>query len=205
MTVDCLSVGELEANCYLLRTADGSGWIVDPGAEPERVLSAVNAGAFHPEAVLLTHAHFDHMGAAGAVCAALGIPLWVGAADADFLTDPVGNLSGVFGGVPICDLHADRLLREGDVLRRGAETLRVLETPGHTPGSLCFWGTDVLITGDTLFCQSIGRTDFPGSDGAAMRRSLARLMTLPDGLTVCPGHGPRTTLGQERRFNPFVE
>lgn len=205
MRAECLSLGELEANCWLLRTADGGGWIIDPGAEPERVLSAVGTVGFAPQAVLLTHAHFDHMGAAGAVCAALGIPLWVGAGDAGFLTDPVGNLSGVFGGIPIQNLQADRLLREGEVLGCGAESLRVLETPGHTPGSLCFLGPNLLITGDTLFCRSIGRTDFPGGDRGAMRRSLDRLASLPRTLVVCPGHGERTTLEHECRFNPYFE
>lgn len=205
MTVDSLTVGELGANCYMLHTEDGGGWIVDPGAEPERIIDAVKVNSFTPQAVLLTHVHYDHMGAAAAVCAALHVPLWVGAGDESFLTDPIKNLSGVFGTELICQLRADRLLQEGDVLQQGRETLRVLETPGHTPGGLCFAGQNLLITGDTLFSQSVGRTDFPGGDRLAMRRSLVKLMAFPDEYVVYPGHGEPTLVGRERRTNPYIE
>ena len=204
MNVTTVVVGALAENCYLLRTEEGGGWIVDPGDEPQRILMAVKENSFTPQAVLLTHVHFDHMGAAAAVCAALGLPLWVGAADEGALSDPVRNLSALFGGPTLNSLRADRLLREGDRLRQGSETLSVLETPGHTPGGICLVGEGLIISGDTLFEASAGRTDFPGGNPAALRASLQKLASLPGDYTVYPGHGAATTLDTERRHNPFM-
>lgn len=204
MTVTVLTVGELAVNCYLLRAGDGSGWIVDPGDEPHRILESVKKINFTPKAVVLTHAHFDHIGAAGAVCAALQIPLWIGAGDEQALRDPVRNLSALFGGQRIDSMRADRLLREGEALEQSGETLTVLETPGHTPGGICLVGDGLIFSGDTLFEASAGRTDFPGGNPAALRASLQKLASLPGDYTVYPGHGAATMLDTERRHNPFM-
>lgn len=203
MKVVCLPGVGMSCNCYLARTENGGGWIVDPGDDPERILSAVKENDFAPQAVLLTHAHFDHIGAARAVCSALAIPLWIGAGDAAFLTDADSNLSRRYGSVEIRNLHADRLLREGDVLSQGTESLRVLETPGHTPGSLCFLGDGILFSGDTLFYESIGTMDFPGGDWNSMRSSIVKLQALPGNYVIYPGHGESTTMEHERNHNPY--
>ena len=203
MKAVCLPGAGMSCNCYLARTENGGGWIVDPGDDPERILSAVKGNDFAPQAVLLTHAHFDHIGAARAVCSALAIPLWVGAGDAAFLTDADSNLSRRYSSVEINNLRADRLLREGDVLSQGTESLRVLETPGHTPGSLCFLGDGILFSGDTLFYESIGTMDFPGGDWNSMRSSIVKLQALPGDYVIYPGHGETTTMEHERNHNPY--
>ncbi len=200
-----LVVGPLDTNCYILyndNTKDAL--VVDPGDKAARILDTVAAYDLKVTAVVLTHAHFDHMLAAGAVCEATGAPLWVGAGDADTITDPRRNLSGMFGKGMAMSLKPDRLLVEGDVLSMGGETLTVLETPGHTPGCICLQGEDLLIAGDTLFAGSIGRLDFPGGDAEAMKRSLARLAALPEELKVYSGHGESTTIGQEKWHNPYL-
>lgn len=203
MKVVCLPGAGMVCNCYLARAENGGGWIIDPGDDPERILSAVKDNNFTPQAVLLTHAHFDHIGAAEAVRCALKIPLWVGAGDEAFLMDADSNLSRRFSSVEINDFHADRLLREGDVLSQGAESLRVIETPGHTPGSLCFLGEGILFSGDTLFYENIGTMDFPGGDWNLMRSSIVKLQALPGDYTVYPGHGETTTMNHERKYNPY--
>lgn len=204
MKMLCVPVGELEANCYLLRAENGQGLIVDPGDEPERLLVAVRQLAMTPVAVVLTHAHFDHMDGAAKICATLSIPLWVHEADAPVLTNSRNSLYDWFGRSMPLFPAAGRCLREGDVLAFGGEQLTVLETPGHTPGSICLLGKNGLLSGDTLFAGGVGRTDFPGGDSAALRRSLRRLMELAPETAVYPGHGPQTTIAGERRDNPFL-
>lgn len=204
MKMLCVPVGELEANCYLLRAENGQGLIVDPGDEPERLLSTVRQLALTPIAVVLTHAHFDHMDGAAKICAALSIPLWVHEADAPALNNPMTSLYDWFGRAMPLFPAAGRCLREGDVLAFGGEQLTVLATPGHTPGSICLLGEGVLFSGDTLFAGGVGRMDFPGGDSAALRRSLCRLMELPPETAVYPGHGPETTIAGEGRENPFL-
>lgn len=204
MTLRCLSLGELDTNCYVVWDRAGRGLIVDPADEAEEILALVEQEHLHVEAVVLTHAHFDHMLAAEAVCAATGAPLYVGAGDVPALGDPVRNLSGLFSpGAPLT-LHCDRVLHEGDTLAVGDMALTVLETPGHTPGCICLWCDGVLFSGDTLFFGSIGRLDFPGGDAVAMQRSLQRLMELPAATAVYSGHGPSTTIRREKTYNPYI-
>ena len=148
--------------------------------------------------------HFDHLLAAEEVCAATGAPLYVGRGDEDALTDSVRNLSGVFQMCAPVSLKADRLLCDGDELTVGDLSFTVLETPGHTPGCICLIGEGVLFAGDTLFYDSIGRVDFPGSDVPSMLASLRRLATLPAELMVYSGHGPATTIGREVEQNPYM-
>ncbi|MBN2248252.1 MAG: MBL fold metallo-hydrolase [Coriobacteriia bacterium] len=201
MRVRRLTLGPLDTNCWLVD--DGAGGpvlVIDPADEAEVILGAL-AGA-EVEAVVLTHGHFDHIAAAREVCEATGAPLLVHAADAPGLTSPVGTGGAAFG-FDVTAPSADRTLEDGDTVAAGGVTLDVIATPGHTPGSLCLSGHGHLLSGDTLFAGSIGRTDFPGGDMSAMRRSIARLASLPDDVRVHPGHGPETTIGRERRVNPF--
>lgn len=205
MQVDTLAVGALETNCYLLYDEDTrQALIVDPGDEAPRILHAVEERALRVAAVVLTHVHFDHILACEAVCQALSVPLYVGAADEAALTDGALNLIRYFSPDRPIALTADRLLCEGDELTLGDERLVVMETPGHTPGSICLLSDDILISGDTLFRGSVGRTDFPRGDMMQLRRSLDRLMAIEGDRQVFAGHDMPTTLSYERQTNPYI-
>ncbi len=204
MNIRQVPLGDLDTNCYIVWDAAGNALVIDPADSAEYILSVLRQGDLTLQAVVLTHAHFDHMLAAGSLCQTSGAPLYVGAADEPALSDPRRNLSSLFtNGTPVT-LTADRLLREGDVLTVGQLSFTVLETPGHTPGCICLLGKGVLFSGDTLFCGSIGRTDFPGGDVPAMMASLHRLTELPEDTVVYSGHGPATTVGREKQTNPYL-
>ncbi len=204
MKVLYFSVGGLGTNCVIACAQDGHAVIVDPGADAQRILQCVKDNALTVSAVMLTHAHFDQILAAQSVCVATGAPLCVGAADAAMLADPQRNLSSwVTPRTPV-SLVADRVLYEGDAISFGEASLTVLETPGHTPGGVCYVGDGVLISGDTLFAGSIGRTDLSGGDMSTLRCSLRRLAELDGEYTVYPGHGEITTLAYEKRANPYL-
>lgn len=204
MEILTLPVGELQTNCYMVYESDKKAVLIDPGAQADRILSAVRQAGVTVEHVLLTHVHVDHIEAAREVLEATGADLLVPAGDAPALTNPVLSLVSLFTPGRRCDLQASRTLRDGDIVTAGALTLKVLHTPGHTPGSSCYLGDGVLFSGDTLFAGSAGRTDFPGGDGTALRRSLARLAALPGDYKVYPGHDESTTLEAERRHNPYM-
>lgn len=202
MNICCLPIDG--TNCYILWDEEKDAVILDPADEASTILTFVKEKQLRVHSVVLTHAHFDHMMAAEAVCAALDTPLLVGAGDKETLLDPRLNLSAVFLSGVSLSLPCDGVLREGDTLAVGKESLTVWETPGHTDGCLCLLGDGVVFTGDTLFYGSIGRLDFPTGDEAAMVRSLSRLMTLPSDTVVYSGHGPSTTIGRERLQNPYL-
>jgi glyoxylase-like metal-dependent hydrolase (beta-lactamase superfamily II) len=196
-----LTLGALDTNCWLVDDGDGGpALVIDPADEPQVILEAL--GDQSVAAVVLTHCHFDHLAAAREVLAATGAPLLAHQDDAAFLNDAVGTGAALFGFDTTAP-EADRKLRGGDTIEAGGVSLAVLLTPGHTPGSVCLIGDGHLFSGDTLFAGSIGRTDFPRGDVASMRHSIARLAELPDDVRVHPGHGPETTIGRERRVNPF--
>lgn len=204
MRVRRLQLGDLETNCWL--ADDGAGGptvVIDPAADAEVLLEALEGEEV--EAVVLTHGHFDHIGAADAVRDATGVPLAVHEADAASITTASGSAGALFG-FDHAARAAERTLADGDVVEAGALRLRVLHTPGHTPGSICLLaeGEGRLFAGDTLFAGSVGRTDFPGGDARALSRSIAeKLAGLPPETVVHCGHGPDTTIGREVRYNPF--
>ena len=201
MRIRRLILGMLDTNCWLVDRGVGTPvLVVDPGDDPEVVLA--EAGDAPVAAIALTHGHFDHIGAVRALVEATGAPLLVHEADAASLLTAEGAGGAAFG-MPFTAPPAERLLREGDRVAAGDVELTVLHTPGHTPGSICLEGDGHLLSGDTLFAGTIGRTDFPGGEMAAMRRSIARLSALADEVRVHPGHGPDTTIGRERRVNPY--
>lgn len=203
------SLWAAQTNTYVLAADDGTGIIVDAPPDPPAVLALVEETGITPVALLLTHGHVDHMGGAGAVVSATGVAAYVHPDD-DFLTlDPASQLRMLFGMVPPGDYappeHLEAL-KDGDTLDLAGLWLEVIHTPGHTPGHCCFRleAEGILLAGDELFAGSIGRTDLPGGDMSALVASMRdRVMTLPDDTRVLPGHGPETTIGKERRSNPF--
>lgn len=195
-------VGAYQANCVILSDENGSLAVIDPGDEAPRLLARLQESGETVVAILLTHAHFDHLLAVRELQEATGAPLYVHAADAAALTD--AELSLIPPSRLPYSLTADRLLSDGDTVTVGELVLEVLHTPGHTPGSCCYRCGDLLVTGDTLFRGSVGRTDFPGGSTAALFNSLRRLAALPETLRVIAGHGEETTLGRECRCNPYL-
>ena len=203
MKVSYFSVGTLGTNCYIV-SDNGRAAIIDPGGDAQRILNAVKCNNLTVDHILLTHAHFDHIMAVDELCEATGAPVYVGAGDAPMLYDANFNLSAMVYPEQMVERTADRLLFEGDVVRVGDTSLTVMETPGHTRGSICLVGENVLFTGDTLFDGSIGRTDLPGGDMSVLRRSLERLAALEGDYTVYAGHGEETTLSFQKKANPYL-
>ena len=182
--------------------------VIDPGLEPDLILDFLKEQGRTPAAILNTHGHADHIGGNAALKSAFPqAPLLIGADEEGLLTDAEANLSAPFG-MPITSPPADRLVREGDVIEAAGIRLEVLEVPGHSPGHVVFVyrSTPPLVFGgDVLFRGSIGRYDFPNSDGRLLLQGIRdKLFALPPDTTVYPGHGPVTTIGHEKRSNPFV-
>ncbi len=203
MQVNTIQVGALQTNCYILRTADGSAAIIDPGDDADRVLQYIRMEGLSVKGIWLTHGHYDHISAVNALKKALGCPVVACRAESGLLADAGQNLSLAFTGQPL-SVNADVLYSDGDTFDFADETVLVLHTPGHTSGSCCYVIGDLLFSGDTLFQSSIGRTDFPTGDVTAMRLSLNRLAALDGDYTVLAGHGPATLLSTERKFNPYL-
>ena len=198
-----LEVGDLATNCYLFFDEAGRRCLViDPGAEAERILSLIAAEKLLPQAVVLTHAHPDHLEAAAAVTGRFRIPLWVHEADEKLMRSPAGrDLAAMFGVEPPA---AGRLLVDGDLLHAGNLELKVIHSPGHSPGSILLHGAGLLFTGDTLFRGDVGRTDLPGGSEEELRRSLDRIREFPPATVILPGHGPASVLEQELLDNPYL-
>ena len=194
MKLEIMPLGAYQTNCYILYREDSPRCLViDPGCEPERVLARLEELGKEPEAVLLTHGHFDHVGGVKVLAAETDCRVFLNPADC---TMPPQFTAG--------QLYYTDAYGEGDVLSLAGLELRVLGTPGHTPGSVCILAEDAMFSGDTLFEGSCGRTDLPGGSSATILASLARLRKLEGEYRVYPGHGPATTLSEEKRFNPYL-
>lgn len=203
MYLDVFDANAYGTNCWLLAAEDAEeAVVVDPGFAPAAVHALLDAAGKIPVAVLLTHAHVDHAGAAGTFAGEL--PIYLHPDDAVAFDDPVA-----WGGPSASSLEPAkdvRAIADGEILQVAGFGVEVLHTPGHTPGHCCFRiDDDVLVfSGDLVFAGTIGRSDFANSDPRAMRESLLRFLRLPDELRTLPGHGPATTVGIERRSNPFL-
>ena len=194
LNIQTLPLGSYQTNCYIAWGEKSETCVViDPGYEPETVLAEANRLGKSIAAILLTHGHFDHVGGVGWLAMETDCPVYLHPED---LTLPESFTAG-----PLIYTHT---YDEGDTLELAGLSIRVLHTPGHTPGSVCLLAEDVMFSGDTLFMDSCGRTDFPGGSTAQMRKSLLRLAALETDCRVLPGHGPATTLAEERKYNPYM-
>ena len=199
-------VGQVATNCYFAINEETKEMLViDPGDSAQMLAEKIKKEGLKPKAVLLTHGHFDHAMAAEELAELFGIPVYAHEAEKDTLQDSGKNVSIMIGRRD--SYHADVYVRDGEVLQLAGMELKVLHTPGHTAGGCCYYleKEKVLFSGDTLFCQSVGRTDFPGGSMSKLVRSIKeKLMALPDEVRVYPGHMGLTTIGTERARNPYL-
>jgi len=204
MNLKSLVVGPLASNCYIAGDeSTREGVIIDPADEAKVILRSVEELGLNIRSIILTHGHPDHIAALKEVKEATGAEIAVHTGDAEYYKQ--GALALAFGFSCPTPPPPDKLLNDGDSIDIGDLHFKVIHTPGHTPGGICLFGHGVLFSDDTLFNYGIGRYDLPGGDYAQLMNSLqARLMVLPDETIVYPGHGPRTTIGAERRSNPFL-
>lgn len=206
-------LGALWTNTYLVWDDSGAAFLADPAGNAEEILSFAKENGLNLTTVLLTHGHLDHIGGIDSLREFAAPKFYIGAGDASMLRSPDQTVAQWME----CDFKGIEdfsTLSDGDVLMIGAMNVSVIETPGHTPGCVCYlvsepgregapWEEMLLLSGDTLFARSVGRTDLPGGDGKRLQQSLLRLSSLPDDLRVLPGHGPETTIGAERIHNSF--
>lgn len=208
MIHEILPVGMLQCNCSIFGDeTTHRAIVVDPGDEIGQILAVLERHQLTVEAIVITHAHIDHIGGAHKMKQATGAPVYMNQDDTA-LYDQLDMQAGWLGMPTPERTEIDTLARDGDTIRLAQAEFNVFHTPGHTPGSLCLWipSENKLVAGDTLFRDSIGRTDLPGGDGHQILRSIHdKLLPLPDDVTVIPGHGPTTTIGREKRFNYFLQ
>jgi len=198
-------VGALETNCYLVYCEETLQCaVIDPGAEPERIFLEIADAELKPVVIINTHGHVDHIGANWDMKDHFGVPLYIHAADSPMLGKIQQLELSLFLGAKDSP-PADHLMSDGEEIKIGNSVLRVLHTPGHSPGSVSLLGDGFLLSGDTLFFEGVGRTDLPGGSQKQLEQSLReKVMTLPDETVILPGHGPLTSVGQERVNNPFI-
>ena len=202
--IHTLVVGQLQTNCYIIQSQK-EALIVDPGAEPERIVRFTNDLGLVPSRIIATHSHFDHVLGVDKLRSSFKIPFQIHRNDLPILESMQARVRQFMGFDVPPPPKVDSFLQDGDIVRFGGDTIRVVHTPGHSPGSISLQGNTYVLTGDALFNQSIGRTDLPGGDLEILLSSIRkRLFTLADETVVYPGHGPETSIGDERLANPFV-
>jgi hydroxyacylglutathione hydrolase len=208
MIHEILPVGLLECNCSVFGDETSrEGLVVDPGDQVDDVLEIIERHGLHVKAIIITHAHIDHIGGAQKLKQATGAPVYMNLNDME-LQKGLDRQAAWLGVEPPEPVAIDAPARDGDRLVIGATELLVLHTPGHTQGSISLWipAEEKLVAGDTLFRDSIGRTDLPGGDGRQILRSIHdKLLPLPEQTVVIPGHGAKTTIGREKRENHFLQ
>ena len=195
LKITAMPLGDYQTNCYLVHEEGSRECVViDPGYTPELILNRAKWENLEIKAILLTHGHFDHVGGVREIAAETDCEVYLQQED---LSMPPALTAG--------PLYYTKLYDEGDVITEAGLTFRVIHTPGHTPGSVCLICGDSMFSGDTLFAGSCGRTDMPGGSWADMMKSMKRLRTIPDHLNVYPGHGPASTLDDEKAHNPYMK
>ena len=198
-------LGTCSTNTYFVyREGSQDAVVIDPADYGEHIYESLQKNGFQVAAILLTHGHFDHIWGCEKLRALSGVKVYANEAERDLLGDSRKNISAQAGRA--CTLHADEYLKDGDVLELAGITFQMIATPGHTPGGCCYYMEEagMLICGDTLFEESVGRTDFPGGSMSTLVRSIKeKLFTLPDNTKCYPGHGGSTTIGYEKQNNPF--
>lgn len=210
MKIDRLILGEFQTNCYVVRADESASdcLVVDSGLDARDLIGFLKQHQLTPLAVVLTHGHVDHI--VGTAALRQNFPqirVYIHKLDAPMLIDAQANLSA-FAGLAFTTEPADILLVEGDIIEQAGITLKVFHTPGHTPGGICLYAEQegLVFVGDTLFADSVGRTDFPGGDMDQLIEGIrTKLLILPDATAIYPGHGMRTTIGREKRSNPYIQ
>lgn len=206
MKIEQYCVGQVQTNCYFaINEQTQDMLVIDPGDSAQMLAEKIKQKGLKPKAVLLTHGHFDHAMAAEELAGIFGVKIYAHEAEKETLEQSGLNASGMLGRRD--SYQADVFVKDGEVLQLAGMELKVLHTPGHTEGGCCFYSEEdkVLFSGDTLFCQSVGRTDFPRGSMSQLIRSIKdKLLSLPDDVKVYPGHMGVTTIGMERRGNPFI-
>ncbi|SHI73226.1 Glyoxylase, beta-lactamase superfamily II [Malonomonas rubra DSM 5091] len=205
MILDSLETGPLQVNCYIVGCEKTrKAVVIDPGGDADRILDRLQKHNLQLQMVINTHGHFDHVGGNKRLLEATGVELLLHEADKDLL-GMAAQHAGIYGLPTELSPQPDKLLVDGDIVHVGELELKVLHTPGHTSGGICLLVDDQLIVGDTLFAGSIGRTDLPGGNHEQLIQSIrTKLLPLPDGTAVHPGHGPSTSIGREKVYNPFL-
>jgi glyoxylase-like metal-dependent hydrolase (beta-lactamase superfamily II) len=205
MEYETIVVGALETNCYLVyckETKDCA--VVDPGAEPEKIIHTVAELGLNPVVLINTHGHIDHVGANKDIAEKYGIPLCIHSSDSHMLDNILVSAMGPLLGAKKSP-KPSRFLEEGEIIAIGNSHLEVIHTPGHSPGSVSLKGDSFLLSGDLLFCGGVGRTDLPGGSWKVLEDSIRnKVFVLPDDTIVLPGHGPSTSVGQEKMTNMFI-
>ena len=202
LKIHALSLGAYQTNCYIVHdSAASSCAIIDPGYDAAAVLAKVRSLGLTVDAILLTHGHFDHVGAVEEIVEKTGCKLWMTEAD---WSQRISPMTAYFYPIANCDFTAVQFCEDGEVIHAGGLRFTVMTTPGHTWGSVCYRCGDALFSGDTLFAGSCGRTDLPGGDWDTIQESLQRLALLDGSIAVYPGHGESTTIAREKQYNPYM-
>lgn len=200
--VSVITVGPFQENCYLL-VRDGELVVFDPGDEADRLAAAIDATGARPRYIVLTHAHLDHVGAVDALRARYGLPVYCPRGEAELLENLPAQCA-MFGLPVLPAPRPDHLVDDGAILPLGQGTITAIATPGHSPGGMSYRIDDHLFVGDTIFAGGVGRTDLWGGSWPVLEQAIkTRIFSLEDAVTLYPGHGPRSSVGDERRTNPF--
>lgn len=205
MKVTKLTVGELEENCFIITAPDSTAIVIDPGAEGEVIAAEIESRGLSLRKILLTHGHFDHIGAAAWLKERYGAQVYVSRPDEVMLSDREKSGALIAPYIPFHPVEADGRVRDGDTICEGSMRIKVMETPGHSAGSVCYIVNGCIFVGDTVFRGSVGRTDLYSGDPRQLSESLKKLASLDEDYKLYCGHGADTTLEAEKKFNPFFK
>ena len=207
MNIETLEVGPIGTSCYVVWGKTAEALVIDPGADAEAILNTIRSKKLSIAAYLLTHGHMDHVSALADMYDKAPAPIAIHSDDLAWAFGDMNTMWPIYPTAPRSPAKVERILKGGEEFTDAGLRYRVINTPGHTPGGVCFhfFEEGVLFSGDTLFAGSVGRTDLPGGDSRVLARSLATLTKLPDTTTIYPGHGPTALLGDEKRTNYFLK